>query len=123
MTENDDPFAAPVHEDVAPAEDVTLQAQPGTDEANFDGDRFPVKDDGTIEVPPAAVNALVERGGFTVVEQPVAATDGNIRLRNADGTACSVRGTSYEPDENGVVAVPVFAAAELVSHGFSHVAD
>jgi hypothetical protein len=47
--------------------------------------------------------------------------DGHTEMRNADGTGCSWRGVSYEPDENGVVTVPVAAAADLIDHGFNFV--
>jgi septal ring factor EnvC (AmiA/AmiB activator) len=47
--------------------------------------------------------------------------DGHTEMRNADGTACSWRGETYEPDADGVVTVPVAAAADLLDHGFSFV--
>jgi hypothetical protein len=42
-------------------------------------------------------------------------------MRNADGSGCSWRGETYEPDAEGVVTVPVDAAADLLDHGFSFV--
>jgi membrane protein involved in colicin uptake len=48
--------------------------------------------------------------------------DGHTEMRNADGSGCSWRGTSYEPDADGVVTVPVAACADLLDHGFSYVA-
>jgi hypothetical protein len=42
-------------------------------------------------------------------------------MRNADGSGCSWRGETYEPDGEGVVTVPVAAAADLLDHGFTFV--
>lgn len=47
--------------------------------------------------------------------------DGHTEMRNADGTGCSWRGTSYDPDSDGVVTVPIAAAADLIDHGFTFV--
>lgn len=47
--------------------------------------------------------------------------DGHTEMRNADGGGCSWRGESYQPDADGVVTVPVAAAADLIDHGFTFV--
>lgn len=53
-------------------------------------------------------------------EEPVI-EHGLASMHNDDLGGCSWRGQSYEPDDDGVVHVPVDAASDLVSHGFRFV--
>lgn len=63
----------------------------------------------------AAVEAEAQAAAEPVVY------DGHTEMRNTDGGGCSWRGESYEPDADGVVTVPVAAAADLIDHGFTFV--
>lgn len=111
-----------------------LRAPEGTDEANVGEERFPVHDDGTIEVPDDAADALMKVGGFTEVPdeaatealETVAAEEAAepsllAKVQNPDKTGCSWGGHSYEPDADGVVHVPHAAVADLTAHGFEAV--
>jgi hypothetical protein len=44
-----------------------------------------------------------------------------VTMHHEDGAGCSWRGQSFAADAKGVVTVPVAAAAELLTHGFSFV--
>lgn len=102
-----------------------LKAPPGTDEANVGAERYPVKDDGTVEVPAEAVEALVEVGGFTPVDEapapaPEAPADFAM-LAHPEKVGCSFSGVEYAPDDGGRVHVPHAAVAALIGHGFTPV--
>lgn len=43
---------------------------------------------------------------------------GMVAIIGPDGASCSFAGVSYEPDEDGVLIVPVAAVHHLASHGF-----
>jgi len=97
---------------------VTLQAPAGTDEANFGEERFTVSSEGTIEVPAAAVDPLVEKGGFVEVDAAPAPASGVVKMCHPEKIGCSFRGTEYKPDADGNVEVPQRAVVELEAHGF-----
>jgi hypothetical protein len=71
----------------------------------------------------SAIGALLPPEEPEVPEAPTEPViyDGHTEMRNADGSGCSWRGESYEPDADGVVTVPVAAAADLLDHGFTFV--
>lgn len=102
-----------------------LKAPPGTDEANVGVERFPVGEDGTVDVPADAVESLTSVGGFTEVDEaPAPETEPSAEfaaLKHPEGVGCSFAGVSYEPDDKGVVHVPHAAVADLASHGFAPV--
>lgn len=100
-----------------------IKASPGTDEANFGTDRFPVPADGIIDVSNEAAEALVHDGGFTRVVDAVPVPDGLVRVQGVPGSGCSIGGASYEADDEGFVDVPAYAVADLAAHGFVPVAD
>jgi hypothetical protein len=50
---------------------------------------------------------------------PKAAVADTVTMLQEDGAGCSWRGQSFAADAKGVVTVPVAAAAELLTHGFS----
>ncbi|WP_066806407.1 hypothetical protein [Sphingomonas asaccharolytica] len=52
---------------------------------------------------------------------PKAAAADTVTMLHEDGNGCSWRGQSFAADANGVVTVPIAAAAELLDHGFSFV--
>jgi len=52
---------------------------------------------------------------------PKAAPADMVTMHHEDGAGCSWRGQSFAADAKGVVTVPVAAAAELLTHGFSFV--
>ncbi|MGN6817329.1 MAG: hypothetical protein ACTHJR_01510 [Sphingomonas sp.] len=54
---------------------------------------------------------------------PKAAPGDTVAMRHEDGAGCSWRGRSFVADANGIVTVPVAAAAELIEHGFGFVAE
>jgi hypothetical protein len=47
--------------------------------------------------------------------------DQTVRLRHRSARSCSFAGRVFEADRNGVITVPVEAAAELTAHGFEPV--
>ncbi len=96
-----------------------LRAPPGTDEANFAGERFRVDNDGTIDVPDAAAPELLKIGGFVEVKEIPPLTDGSVRMMGPDGaTSVSWGGQSFAAVKEGVFDVPLASVHELASHGF-----
>ncbi len=96
-----------------------LRAPRGTDEANVDGVLYRVDNDGTIEVPDAAVGTLTHTGGFVVIEEIPPPPMGHVTLIAPDGcTGCSWGGETFVPDGDMRIAVPAPACTELLSHGF-----
>jgi hypothetical protein len=73
-----------------------------------------------IELPPHVAAPLLHRGGFYVAPTSyVVHSQGSIRMRHKDGPrSCGWGGIAFEPDEDGVIEVPVEAIADLQSHGF-----
>lgn len=104
-----------------------LKAPPGTSEANWSGSPkpYPVGLDGTVEVDEGAVAPLLDRGGFTEVqeeeEEPVSAGMATLVHQSGSSVNGSFNGQPFESDEDGVVVVPVEAVEALASHGFSPV--
>lgn len=98
---------------------MRLRAEFGQEEASHGTARFPVGNDGLIEVPMEAVGPLITVGGFVLVESGgKPASFGVLRLHHGDAAACSYGGVGYLGGVNGDVFVPASAAAELSSHGF-----
>jgi hypothetical protein len=99
---------------------ITLKASKGTDEANFGTDLHRVGNSGTIQVEAKEVEALVSKGGFTIV--PVEETPipmGFVGVRSTGGAIeCSFGGASYTAGEDGVFSVPADAVVSLLDHGF-----
>lgn len=81
--------------------------------------RYPVDDEGLVQVPPEAAAPLIARGGFALSEvKNVAISLGKLRLHHGESAGCSYGGRRYPGDENGDVLVPAEAAYELSAHGF-----
>lgn len=98
---------------------VTLRAVfPFWDDVTFGTEHYRHDADGTVNVPRAAVQALLHNGGYVMVERAPAAGPGMVRLCHPEGIGCGVGGYFYEPDAAGVVTVPNGAVAELRAHGF-----
>jgi hypothetical protein len=102
---------------------VRLYASEGQDEANYGTERFRVHEDHTIEVPSEAVDSLVRIGGFERIADPEPVREGHVALAHPQGIGCSWGGTVYPPDAEGLVIVPIAAAADLLVHGFKPVSD
>jgi hypothetical protein len=102
---------------------VRLHAPPGTDEANFGTTKYRVNNDGTIDVPEAAAEALLDRGGFAPDDEPDAPSAGMVPVQHATDPKATVSwgAVTYAPDENGILQVPAEAVADLGPHGFSGV--
>jgi hypothetical protein len=72
-----------------------------------------------VKVPPHVAVHLMHRGGFTVVATSyVVHSAGTSFMRNDAGTGCGWGGIAFQPDEDGVVEVPIEAIGDLLSHGF-----
>jgi hypothetical protein len=99
---------------------LRLKAPHGADEANFGTTSYPIENDGTVTVSRAAAAALLERGGFSLADTAPAPERGFANVRHvADPSAgLSFDGASYDPDEDGILTVPVEAVATLGPHGF-----
>jgi len=98
---------------------ITLRAVFGQDEANHGTARFPVDDEGLIEVPVEAVFPLTTTGGFVIArsdDAPMPA--GALKLHHDDAGGCSYAGCRYLPNSSGDVLVPAEAVSELLAHGF-----
>jgi hypothetical protein len=102
---------------------VRLYAREGQDEANYGTERFPVHEDHTLEVPSEAVDSLVRIGGFERIADAVPVPQGHVALAHSQGIGCSWGGTAYPPDAEGLVIVPIAAAADLLVHGFAPVSE
>lgn len=139
-----------------------LRAPPGTDEANYGELRFRVHDDGTISVPPEAVDGLCKVGGFVVVDgayspqpeiKPATIDDARdlvdrlpdsaikwrlsailqppqpeigprIKLRAGPGVGAASHGAEhFEPDQDGLIAVPVDAVPHFIAKAGYYPAD
>ena len=102
---------------------VRLIAGQGADEANHGSQRFRVNNDKSVMVSPEAVAPLVAIGGFVIADPvpPVAVPHGNVRVRNDRDPAASVtwNGTTYRPDADGAIMVPIESLVDVASHGFA----
>lgn len=110
-----------------PNETVNLIAPPGTDEANFAGNRYRVGNNGTINVPVEASVGLLATGGFIVSPEKtvVELCGGYSAFHNLDDPTASFSfgGVSYTPDDKGVILAPNEAVSSVVAHGFSLVGN
>jgi hypothetical protein len=101
------------------AKNVKLRATQGADEANVDGVKYRVNNDGTVEVPQEAAPHLMGVGGFVEAEPNVPdLPEDHVRVAHDDATGLSFGGVSYERHEDGSFHVPAHAVAHLVAHGF-----
>jgi len=100
---------------------VRLYASEGQDEANYGTERFRVHEDHTVDVPSEAVDSLVRVGGFERIADAAPVPQGHVALAHPQGIGCSWGGTVYPPDAEGLVIVPIAAAADLLAHGFKPV--
>ena len=96
-----------------------LHAHKGTDEANHDGVLYRVDNDGNIEVPNEAVDALLKTGGFVAEDLSDDDPEGFARVKSFTGaTRLSWGGNSYSSRADGSFLVPAVAVSDLLSHGF-----
>lgn len=101
---------------------VRLRATHGADEANFSGypKPFRVDNDGCVDVPEEAVEALLSKGGFQLAQPEVIEVPADkVAVRHLSDPAASC--CHGEPDERGIILVPVGAVAALEAHGFARV--
>lgn len=105
--------------DFTAQESISLRAWFGQDEASHGTIRYPVDNQGLVQVPPEAAGPLIARGGFALSKAKDAAfSSGSLRLHHDESRGCSYAGRQYPCDENGDVLVPAEAAFELLAHGF-----
>jgi hypothetical protein len=98
---------------------ILLRAAFGQDEANHGTARYPVNDDGLVQVPLEAAGPLTTIGGFVLAKTGLHFISvGTLKLHHDDAAGCSYRGHQYLGDANGDVLVPAEAASELLAHGF-----
>ncbi len=102
---------------------VRLYAGEGQDEANYGTERFRVHEDHTLEVPSEAVDSLVRIGGFERIAEGAPVPQGQVAVAHPQGLGCSWGGVTYSPDTQGLVVVPLAAAADLLVHGFKPVSE
>jgi hypothetical protein len=110
--------------------DVTLFVPPGAEQYPIShniSQYIPFRADHTdpaspwlVTVPPHVAIRLMHNGGFYVAPTSyVVHSLGSIRMRHPNGPrSCGWGGIAFEPDEDGVIEVPVEAIADLQSHGF-----
>ena len=96
-----------------------LKAAEGTTEVNIGETDIVVPPDGIIEVPDDQVDALIERGGFSEVEDPTPAPDGNVKMKGPAGASCTVFGQTYTAGDDGLITGPVAAVTALLDHNFA----
>jgi hypothetical protein len=91
----------------------------GTKEAHFGEESFPISDDGKLDVPPEAAAPLMAVGGFAEEKAPLVLPADTVALMMAGEKSFSVSfdGKAYSADADGIIVVPVAAAAELLDHG------
>ena len=103
---------------------VLLRAAFGQDEANHGTIRYPVDNNGLLQVPLEAVGPLITIGGFVLAKTGInAISAGSLKLHHDDSAGCSYAGRQYLSDANGDVLVPVAATSELLAHGFAPVSE
>jgi hypothetical protein len=98
---------------------ILLRAAFGQDEATHGPARYPVDDDGLVQVPLEAVGPLTTIGGFVLAKTGVdVISAGSLKMHHDDAAGCCYAGRQYLGDANGDVLVPAEAASELLAHGF-----
>jgi len=98
---------------------IPLRAAFGQDEANHGTARYPVDNDGLIQVPLEAVGPLTTIGGFVLVKTgDNAISAGPLKLHHDDAAGFSYAGRQYLGDANGDVLVAAEATSDLLAHGF-----
>lgn len=105
-------------------EETRLLRMPyGTDEVTYATSKYPVDlKTGLVRVPAVAVGPLLERGGAVYAdEQEMPIPEGFVRVKHGfdKNATLSHRGDTYEPDENGILTVPMSAADHIDAHGFA----
>ena len=103
---------------------MKLQMNKGTDSIGHGGVEYVVNNHTwQVEVPDHVGHVLLATGAGAVridlPEEPE--PQGFVRVRHITGNphaSFGWRGNCYEPDEHGVLRIPITAAPEAASHGF-----
>ena len=99
---------------------VRVRMQKLTNEVNHGTTRYPVGDDGIVDLPPEAAQHVIRQGGAVLVSPPPPPAEGTLKVKHVSDpkTIVSQGDQILYPDNKGEIEIPLSVLEDVTPHGF-----